>query len=84
MIIKRFKINNYRSLINFELRDLGTTTILYGENNAGKSNVLKALQLIFSRKESTISGSSRNFYQGIIPKFENDFYKNNPKNIGSS
>jgi len=81
MLIKRFKINNFRSLVNFELSNLGTTTILYGDNNAGKSNVLKALQLIFSIKAPNISGSGGNFYQGIIPKFDNDYYRNNPNNI---
>jgi len=45
MRITRVHVENYRSLKNFDLEP-GPYCVLIGENNAGKSNVLKALNLI--------------------------------------
>lgn len=45
--IKKVKIENFRSIkrIEFDFRDL---TILIGENNTGKTNILNALNLFFN------------------------------------
>jgi len=85
MKITDLKINNYRSLIDFELKDISDTAILYGENNAGKSNVLNALYTIFKAKRkinpSGSFSSRENFYEGIVENFSNNFYNNIPTNI---
>jgi AAA15 family ATPase/GTPase len=84
MKINKFYINNFRSLIDFRIDDFDTTTIFYGENNAGKSNILKAIELIFLRKpqfgSSGYTNYAINFYQGEIVEFSNNFY-NNDRNL---
>lgn len=78
MKIKNFKITNFRSLVNFEISEFDSTTIFYGVNNAGKSNILESLQLIFSRKEQfdiqNGFSSPKNFYEGVVRKNLNNFY----------
>ena len=79
MKIEKFHINNFRSLVNFKVDDLATTTIFYGENNAGKSNILKALEFIFQRKVQFEKGDFTepiNFYEGVIKGFSNNFFNN--------
>lgn len=79
MKIEKFYINNFRSLVNFKIDDLATTTIFYGENNAGKSNILKALEFIFQRKVQFEKGDFTepiNFYEGVIKGFSNNFFNN--------
>lgn len=53
MKIKRIKIKNFRSIgeegINFEPKD--RLNIIVGENNVGKSNILKALKLLVDTLE---------------------------------
>lgn len=48
MKLKHFRIQNFRGISDLEL-DLDDTTVLVGENNVGKSSVLEALHLSFSR-----------------------------------
>jgi predicted ATP-dependent endonuclease of OLD family len=48
MRIKKIEIENYRSLKSIEL-EFGDLTVLIGKNDAGKSNILKFLDLIFNR-----------------------------------
>lgn len=47
MKIKKISVENFRSIktLDFDFRDL---TVLIGENNAGKTNILKALDAFFS------------------------------------
>lgn len=80
MNIVKFQITNFRSLVDFKVDDFSITTVFYGENNAGKSNILKALELIFQRKVQYQDGDFTqpvNFYEGIIKDFSNNFYNNN-------
>lgn len=51
MKIKKIEIENYRSLANVEL-EFGDLTVLIGKNDAGKSNILKVLDLLFNRDKS--------------------------------
>jgi putative ATP-dependent endonuclease of OLD family len=44
--ISAISITNYRNFSNLELTDLSGALVLLGENNAGKSNLLRALQLV--------------------------------------
>lgn len=56
--IKKVKIENFRSIkcIEFDFKDL---TILIGENNTGKTNILNALNLFFS---SSVRGIDEEFF----------------------
>src|SRR3990170_7932040 len=81
MKIISFYINNYRSLVDFKITDFDDTTIFYGENNAGKSNVLSALSIIFQRKKKRTSEEKQNFYEGIIEGFSNNFFGNKTNEI---
>lgn len=80
MNIKKFHIENFRSLKNLKINDFDKTTIFYGENNAGKSNILNALHLIFMRKPKLISGDSlselENFYEGVVLNSQNTYFNN--------
>jgi len=49
MIIKKLKIKNYRNFRDFEI-DLKPFTLIIGENNIGKTNLLNAIGLIFSQE----------------------------------
>ena len=51
MRIKKIEIENYRSLAKIEL-EFGDLTVLIGKNDAGKSNILKVLDLLFNREKS--------------------------------
>ena len=51
MYISRLSIKNYRNFEEFET-DLRPFTLIIGENNSGKTNLLEALGLIFSQEIS--------------------------------
>ena len=48
MHISELQINNYRNFSNFKI-DLHPFSLIIGENNSGKTNLLEALGLIFSQ-----------------------------------
>ena len=50
MKIQKFKIDGYKSLKSLEVSGLAKINMLYGYNNSGKSNILKALEMIFKKK----------------------------------
>ncbi|MHC1736618.1 MAG: AAA family ATPase [Ignavibacteriaceae bacterium] len=77
MKIEKFHITNFRSLVDFKIDSFANTTIFYGLNNAGKSNILKSLVYIFERKplfEKEVFTPVKNFYGGLIKDFKNNFY----------
>lgn len=51
MYVKKLEIENYRNFKNFSI-DLKPLTLVIGENNVGKSNLLDSLGLIFSQEVS--------------------------------
>lgn len=51
MFISKLEIKNYRNFKNFEI-NLKPLTLIIGENNIGKSNLLNSLGLIFSQDVS--------------------------------
>lgn len=57
MKISRLIIKNYRNLRNIDIC-LGETVALIGENNSGKSNLLRAVTLPFLTDESGFSGKN--------------------------
>lgn len=84
MRIINFAIQNFRSLKNLKIENFSETTIFYGENNAGKSNILYALYLIFKRKSKSGQGKddfsqAENFYEGVIFDSRNNFFNKNYK-----
>ena len=56
MKISRIKIRNYRNIANVDIILNGTTAFI-GENNCGKSNILRAISLPLFSEDSTISKS---------------------------
>jgi len=50
MIIKEIQISNFKSIVNQKIEKLTQVNMIYGYNNSGKSNLLKFINLIFSRK----------------------------------
>ena len=51
MYVKKLEISNYRNFKEFTI-DLRPLTLIIGENNVGKSNLLDSLGLIFSQEVS--------------------------------
>ena len=51
-IIKQINIQYYRSLKDEKIKNLNEANIFSGKNDVGKSNVLKALDLFFNKKET--------------------------------
>ncbi len=49
-IIDKVEINYFRSVYSISLKDCNHINIITGENDAGKSNILKALNLFFNNE----------------------------------
>ena len=49
MYISKIQISNFRNFVNQEIEFQEGLNVFIGHNNSGKTNVLKALQLIFDR-----------------------------------
>ena len=60
-IIKNVEISYFRSIYKSKLKDLRVLNVLSGRNDAGKSNVLRALNLFFNGQ--TDWQKDLNFYQ---------------------
>jgi len=48
-MLKSLKIENFRGFQSFELQQLGRINFLVGENNSGKTSILEAIQIFYSR-----------------------------------
>ena len=61
--IKRIEIQYFRSIYNVTIKDFSDLNMLSGKNDAGKSNVLKALNLFFNNRidSETEFNFSKNF-----------------------
>jgi len=91
MYIRKFKIANFRSLKEVTIPNLNPITILHGDNDAGKSNVLAALEAIFKNKQSIVTVSTNEgqkpekrfigFWRGDIPEFTDNYYRNTDEPI---
>lgn len=66
MRLVSFKAQNYRSLKNFEL-ELEKFLVIVGENNSGKSTILRALELFLSSNVKGISDESFYNYDVTSP-----------------
>jgi len=62
-MIKKIRIQNFRSIKNLEIQ-LGKINAFIGPNNAGKSNIMKALSLILGETYPTVkSFDDKDFYK---------------------
>lgn len=83
MKLDRFEIKNFRSIkdmtINIEERNGKKCLILVGKNEAGKSNILKAISAVFGQYEVSIKDQNKNasdnkyYIRAIFKLEENDF-----------
>lgn len=83
MKLDRFEIKNFRSIkdmtINIEERNGKKCLILVGKNEAGKSNILKAVSAVFGQYEISIKDQNKNasdnkyYIRAIFKLEENDF-----------
>lgn len=53
--ITRFSAKNYRGFTDLQMTRLRPTNLLYGQNNSGKSSILKLISLIFQEKASSVA-----------------------------
>jgi ABC-type branched-subunit amino acid transport system ATPase component len=51
MSVKSLSIQNFRSLRQFELKDLGRVNLLVGTNNCGKTTLLEAISILLTNAE---------------------------------
>ena len=65
-LIKRIRIQYYRSIYYLDFKNLNDVNVFAGLNDAGKSNILKSLNLFFNNETDWDS-----FFD-----FENDFSRN--------
>ena len=49
MCITRIHIENFRSIRNLNM-NLGDSTVLIGQNNAGKTAILDAIRIVLTRR----------------------------------
>jgi len=59
MYIKKVKINNFRTFLNFEVNFDKKFQVIAGANNAGKTNILRALNLFFNDQVNQDTGFCR-------------------------
>ncbi len=91
MIIRKFKVTNFRSLKNVNLVDLSDVVVFFGDNDTGKSNLLAFLEIIFQEKyniDTTTLSSEREeskipsgFWDGIVDNFSDNFFRNEDEPI---
>ena len=73
MKISRLIVKNYRNLRDIDIC-LGESVILIGENNSGKSNLLRAVTLPFLTDEFNFSGKNLSWID-INNDAKKEYYK---------
>ncbi|MBW8011818.1 MAG: ATP-binding protein [Chloroflexi bacterium] len=88
MRINGFSVNKFRSLNNFNIDELSSKVLLFGDNDTGKSNILAFLEMVFMEKYSEDitdvpdegKESSRRiptgFWRGIVEGFSYNYFLN--------
>lgn len=67
MKIHNFTIENYRSIKRLHIENLSEVNVFFGENNVGKSNIIRGLHLAFySLKADSLYLPDTLFYNRII------------------
>ncbi|MCY4651794.1 MAG: AAA family ATPase [Dehalococcoidia bacterium] len=72
MFLSRIKVRNFRNFRDLDI-ELGTTSVVVGENGVGKSNLLFALRLVLDPRLSDSSRYLReeDFWQGLNEPIKN-------------
>ena len=73
MYIKKLIINNYKSIKNETFEFSKGINVLVGKNNAGKSNIVSALNEVLSDKNNTTGYEDKIFYTNDIDKIKHGF-----------
>lgn len=61
-LIDKIEINYFRSLYSAEMTNIGDLNVLFGRNDSGKSNALRALNLFFNDKIENSDPEIRNHF----------------------
>ena len=83
MYISKVKIKNFRNLKDFEI-EIKSFTIIIGENNVGKSNLLEALSLILLNEISVYKKRKleiKDFRIQTIQQFTKDMICNKEEQV---
>jgi predicted ATP-dependent endonuclease of OLD family len=77
MRIHSVQVQGFRSLSKVSIGKFGPINIFYGENNAGKSNILAALEVLFKverpkERESTVGGFLHSEFSNFVDNFTLD------------
>jgi len=83
MLLKKIRIENFRSLKNIEF-DMSNYIVVFGKNNEGKSNILKAIKRFWDILPSLVQNEKRYTKSDGIKLREYYFrenYKNKKMNI---
>ena len=72
MKIKHVRVQNFKSLISVELLDLPDLVVFIGKNSSGKSNLIDALDLLFTEFGSGVDRrlGSQDDYQHLFPNHD--------------
>jgi predicted ATPase len=57
-MLKRFRVSNFKSLLNVEFKPVGLN-LLVGQNNAGKSNLCSALRFLGLTSSNTLENAAK-------------------------
>lgn len=83
MKIKRLYINNYKSLVNFELIEPNPFSVFVGPNGAGKSNVFEALEFAsytnFVQADELFGGAKQYFNLSKLKDIGNESNQVSPR-----
>lgn len=63
MKIKTIKVSNFKGIDNLEISFDGKSTIIFGINGAGKSTILRAIDLIYANVISKLLSSKKKLAQ---------------------
>lgn len=75
MIIQSIDVKGFRSLSSVKVTSFGPVNIFYGENNAGKSNVLAALEIAFRvERVEDFASPVAGFLRSELSNFIDNFY----------
>lgn len=80
MILKKFKLVNYRNYVELELQFNGKFNYIYGDNGHGKTNILEAISLLSFGKSFIGSGESDCVKFGAEEFFVNGEFENELEN----
>ncbi|HLT24907.1 MAG TPA: DNA replication and repair protein RecF [Ignavibacteria bacterium] len=80
MILRKFKLVNYRNYVELELQFNGKFNYIYGDNGHGKTNILEAISLLSFGKSFIGSGESDCVKFGAEEFFVNGEFENELEN----